>query len=345
MKKLFAVLLALALIISAIPIVIAGAQDDGTVIINADGRKYSAKTGDTFEYVYYLNIGEKLCSLEGDFYYAVDGLELIIPENEDDLTFEMIFPKLKYSVVLKEAEKGHIIYNYSGANGTRFATDTSRLIYAQFKVTATAGELDITNILHTIAGENEKVFRYIDEDIEPLKYADSDVPALTPVDVAPETLPATEATEPPTQPLVEEETVPATQPMTDAPTDPPTIAPTDAPTEPPTDSPTDAPTESPTEAQTESPTEPFTEKPTVPDTPAPERKYGDVDNDGDITIVDTSFIQRYLAGIELFDADQLKYGDVDGDGDVTIVDGTYIQRWLAGILKDNPLARFGYPIS
>lgn len=310
MKKTAAVLLALALVITAIPMVLAGAEDNGTVIINADGIQYTAKSGDTFEYIYYLNIGERLCSLQGDFYYDADGLELIIPENEDDLTFEMIFPKLWSSVVLNEIEKGHIIYNYSGANGTRFATDTSRLIRAEFKVTAIAGELSITNILHTVAGENERAFRYIDEDIEPIPYSGSDVPALTPVDVAPETSPATA-----------EETIPATQVETAA------------------------PTEKPTEIQTETPTVPTTEKPTESDIPAPERKYGDVDNDGDITIVDTSFIQRHLAGIDLFDEVQLKYGDVDDDGEVTIVDGTYIQRWLAGLVKDNPLERFGYPRS
>ena len=80
-----------------------------------------------------------------------------------------------------------------------------------------------------------------------------------------------------------------------------------------------------------------------PDAPVDARKYGDVDNDGNITVVDASHIQRYLASIEQFDADQLKYGDVDGDGDVTVVDASHIQRWLAGILKDNPLVRFGYP--
>ena len=344
MKKLMAVLLALALVITAIPMVIAGAEDNGTVVINADGRQFTAKTGDTFDYIYYLNIGERLCSLQGDFYYAADGLEPIFPENEDDLTFEMFFPKLTSAMVLKEAEKGHIVYNYSSANGTRFATDKTRLIRAQFKVTATSGELGITNLLHTVAGENERTFRYIDQDIEPILYIGSDVPALMPVDVAPETLPATEATEvtePPTQTATVEETIPPTQP----PTVPLTEAPTEMPTEPPTESPTAAPTEKPTEIQTELPTEPPTEEPTVPDKPMPERKYGDVDDDGDITIVDTSFIQRHLAGIDVFDAVQLKYGDVDDDGDVTIVDGTYIQRWLAGIVKDNPLERFGYPRS
>lgn len=356
MKKLMAVLLALALVITAIPMVIAGAEDNGTVVINADGRQFTAKTGDTFDYIYYLNIGERLCSLQGDFFYAADGLEPIFPENEDDLTFEMIFPKLWSAVVLKEAEKGHIVYNYSNVNGMKFVTDTSRLIRAQFKVTATSGELGITNILHTVAGENERTFRYIDQDIEPISYIGSNVPALTPVDVAPETLPATEATEvtepatqtatveetiPPTQPATVEETIPETQP----PTVPLTEAPTEMLTEPPTESPTAAPTEKPTEIQTELPTEPPTEEPTVPDKPMPERKYGDVDDDGDITIVDTSFIQRHLAGIDVFDAVQLKYGDVDDDGDVTIVDGTYIQRWLAGIVKDNPLERFGYPRS
>lgn len=280
MKKLLSVLLALALVITAIPMVIAGAEDNGDVVINADGRKFSAKTGDTFDYIYCLNIGERLCSLQGDFYYDADGLELIIPENDEDLTFEMIFPKLWSAVIFNELEKGHILYNYSGANGTKFATDTSQLIRAQFKVTATSGELAVTNILHTLAGENERAFLYIDEVIEPLPYSGSDIPALTPIEVAPTTQPETEH---------------------------PTVESTD------------------------------------PDVPVPERKYGDVDDDGDITIVDTSFIQRHLAGINVFDEVQLKYGDVDGDGEVTIVDGTYIQRWIAGIVKDNPMERFGYP--
>ena len=79
------------------------------------------------------------------------------------------------------------------------------------------------------------------------------------------------------------------------------------------------------------------------DTPPKAEKYGNVDGDDVITIVDVSYIQRHLAGIRKFDADQIRIADVDGDGDVTIVDGAYIQRWLAGMLSDNPMTRFGYP--
>ena len=71
--------------------------------------------------------------------------------------------------------------------------------------------------------------------------------------------------------------------------------------------------------------------------------YGNVDGDDVISIIDASYIQRHLAGIIHFTADQLRLGDVDGDGEVTIFDATYIQRWLAGLLENNPLARYDYP--
>ena len=57
---------------------------------------------------------------------------------------------------------------------------------------------------------------------------------------------------------------------------------------------------------------------------------GDVDRDGEITILDATHIQRYLAGIREFNRAQLAVGDYDGDGDVTILDATRVQRHLAG---------------
>ena len=78
------------------------------------------------------------------------------------------------------------------------------------------------------------------------------------------------------------------------------------------------PTEAPTEAPTQAPTEPV-------------RYLGDVDGDGEVTILDVTFIQRNLAGIaSSFDIDKA-VADVDRDDEVTIVDVTFIQRWLAGI--------------
>lgn len=56
---------------------------------------------------------------------------------------------------------------------------------------------------------------------------------------------------------------------------------------------------------------------------------GDADGDGDVTILDTTFIQRALVG-SISDVDSAA-ADVDGDGDVTILDATFIQRYLVGV--------------
>lgn len=65
-------------------------------------------------------------------------------------------------------------------------------------------------------------------------------------------------------------------------------------------------------------------------------KVGDPDNDYQITIMDATRIQRYLAGFHRPDqwyTDALYEAlcDADGDGSVTILDATNIQRYLAGL--------------
>jgi len=68
---------------------------------------------------------------------------------------------------------------------------------------------------------------------------------------------------------------------------------------------------------------------------------GDADGDGELTILDATRIQRWLAelcdmdgsaytGAELTE-DQIESADADGDGQVTILDATNIQRRLAGL--------------
>ena len=67
------------------------------------------------------------------------------------------------------------------------------------------------------------------------------------------------------------------------------------------------------------------------------RIKGDVDLDGEVTILDATVIQRVLAGmIEDADGLILRYGDIDGGG-LSIMDVTFIQRYLAQ-MND------GYPI-
>ncbi|MBQ9680336.1 MAG: leucine-rich repeat protein [Ruminococcus sp.] len=55
---------------------------------------------------------------------------------------------------------------------------------------------------------------------------------------------------------------------------------------------------------------------------------GDVDGDGDVTILDAALIQRQLAGLTVFAFDEMA-ADVDGDG-LDNTDTTKIQRYLAG---------------
>ena len=61
-----------------------------------------------------------------------------------------------------------------------------------------------------------------------------------------------------------------------------------------------------------------------------DRLHGDVDNDNEITIIDGTYIQRFLADLTSFSDAQMLVADYDNDGSVTIVDCTRIQRMLAG---------------
>lgn len=81
----------------------------------------------------------------------------------------------------------------------------------------------------------------------------------------------------------------------------------------------------------QTPTEPATEPPTEPVTETAAIIPGDADDDGDVTVLDVTYIQRYDAWIELPSPLNEQNADMDGDGDVSIVDATCIQRFLAGI--------------
>ena len=92
-----------------------------------------------------------------------------------------------------------------------------------------------------------------------------------------------------------------------------------------------------------------TEPPTDPPVPYGEKTIGDLDNDGEVNIVDVTIIQRYLLGMCNIDGTMpynpyalpdMDIADVDGDDDITIVDATVIQRYLLGIITD--LASYRY---
>ena len=58
---------------------------------------------------------------------------------------------------------------------------------------------------------------------------------------------------------------------------------------------------------------------------------GDADGDGEVTILDATWIQRTLVDIGGSADFNEAAADVDGDGDMTILDATYIQRYLVGV--------------
>ena len=58
---------------------------------------------------------------------------------------------------------------------------------------------------------------------------------------------------------------------------------------------------------------------------------GDADNDGQVTPIDASIIQRDLAGLPINGEISQSGADVDGNGKIEITDATLIQRWIAGI--------------
>lgn len=61
---------------------------------------------------------------------------------------------------------------------------------------------------------------------------------------------------------------------------------------------------------------------------------GDVDGDNDITIIDVTEIQRYLAHKTTFDNVKSLCADAEKDGVVSIMDATQIQRFIAHIITE-----------
>jgi hypothetical protein len=59
---------------------------------------------------------------------------------------------------------------------------------------------------------------------------------------------------------------------------------------------------------------------------------GDVDLDGEITIMDATAVQLHLAQLQMLSEESLKLADVDGSSDITIIDTTTIQLFLAQII-------------
>ena len=72
--------------------------------------------------------------------------------------------------------------------------------------------------------------------------------------------------------------------------------------------------------------------------PADSSLLGDVDGDGEVSILDATYIQRYLASLPI-DTFNEKVADTDEDGEISILDATFIQRWLAGLSSNEAIGK------
>lgn len=60
---------------------------------------------------------------------------------------------------------------------------------------------------------------------------------------------------------------------------------------------------------------------------------GDVNGDGEISVVDATELQKYLVGLSSLSVDQLAVADANGDGKISIIDATEIQKYLVGLVS------------
>lgn len=79
------------------------------------------------------------------------------------------------------------------------------------------------------------------------------------------------------------------------------------------------------------PTQPTTAQPATE--PSGNAVYGEVNGDGDITIVDATLVQKHVAQLETLSADKQILADVNGDNTISVVDATLIQKYIVH-LKD-----------
>ena len=66
----------------------------------------------------------------------------------------------------------------------------------------------------------------------------------------------------------------------------------------------------------------------------PNIKLGDVDGNGDITIMDATAIQLHIASISILTPDELSRADTDRNGNITIMDATLIQLFIAQLITE-----------
>lgn len=67
--------------------------------------------------------------------------------------------------------------------------------------------------------------------------------------------------------------------------------------------------------------------------------FGDVDGNGEVEVVDATWIQRHLVSIDIPFTIDLKTADVDGDGQIALIDAILIQRGLAHLKSNDKIGK------
>ena len=78
-------------------------------------------------------------------------------------------------------------------------------------------------------------------------------------------------------------------------------------------------------------TQPTTAQPATD--PSGNAVYGDINGDGDITVVDATLVQKHVVQLETLSADKQILADVNEDNTISVVDATLIQKYIVQ-LKD-----------
>ena len=69
-----------------------------------------------------------------------------------------------------------------------------------------------------------------------------------------------------------------------------------------------------------------------------EIRYGDINGDGKINVIDANLVRRYSARLMDFNEGQMRVADVDGNGKVNILDANLIRKYTVKLIDKFPVA-------